>query len=366
MSEENLEMHSLFFDWMRPSGMGTDRESLNRRWTTVNSLVTEGLDTDQSDSLCQYVFGVLTDYSKLAWFQTAFKSEDVTFSMVEETNRLELNCLASVVLLLTLEVKNEDAADLGNLFLCIEANGFRKRDIFPDLSSLAVEAIQNFVEKGRERPTVGRIPQGFTTANVKKLTETLDDTNVVTTNTVMKNLAALTVKSIKEITTSCNSSLSSLEGYIEIKDEEINILWWIINRYSELLDKPIDDVSDIEKSTVAGIELALLSANDVEPPSLESLFLRIGLKSETNLKLESLADIPEDILKSIVGDDSYVNPETTPYHLAIKYILSFGKANWLEHFTQDTSIPAEEEVNALQWAVQFCRERLLIRLRQPQ
>ena len=366
MSEDNLEMHSLFFDWMRPSGIGTDRESLNRRWITVNSLVTEGLDTDQCDSLCQYVFGVLTDYSKLAWFQTAFKSEDVTFSMVEETNRVELLCLASVVLRLTLEVKDENAADLGNLILCIEANGFRKRDIFPELSSLAVEAIQSFVEEGRERPTVDSIPQAFTSANVKKITETLDDATISITNNAVRNLAALTVKSIKEITTSCNKSLSSLEEYIEIKDEEINILWWIINSYSELLEKPIGDVSDIEKSTVAGIELALLSANDVEPPSLESLLLKIGLKSETNLKLESLADIPEDILKSIVGDNSYVNPETTPYHLAIKYILSFGKVTWLEHFTQNTSIPVEEEVNALQWAVQFCRERLLIRLRQRQ
>jgi hypothetical protein len=364
MSEDNLEMHFLFFDWMRPSGIGTDRESLNRRWITVNSLVTEGLDTDQSDSLCQYVFGVLTDYSKLAWFQEAFKSEDATFSMVEEANRVELTCLASVVLLLTLEVKDENAADLGNLILCIEANGFRKRETFPDLSSLAVEAIQNFVGKGRERPKVGRIPSVFTTVNVRKITENLDGATIESTNDVVKNLAALTVKSIKEITTSCNHSLSSLEKYIEIQDEEINILWWIINSYSELLAKSIDDLSDIEKSTVVGIELALLSVNDVEPPSLESLLLRMGLKSETNLKLESLADIPEDILKSIVGDDLYVNPETTPYHLAIKYILFFGKATWLEHFTQKTSISAEEEVNALQWAVQFCRERLLIRLRQ--
>lgn len=363
MSKENSEMHSLFFDWMRPSGMGTDRESLNRRWTTVNRLFTEGLDTAQSDSLCQYIFGVLTDYTKLSWFQTAFKSDDITFSMVEETNRVELICLASVVLHLTLEAKDENAADLGNLILCIEANGSRNCDYFPKLSSLALEAIKNFVEKGRERPTVDRIAQIFTTANVNKIIDNLDDVNIITTNSVMKNLAALTIKSIKEITNSCNNSLSSLDYYIKIKDEEVNILWWIINRYSEILEKPLDDVTDIEKSTVAGIELALLSANNVEPPSLESLLFRIGLKREKYFKIESLADIPEDTLKYIVGDDSYVNPETTPYHLAIKYILYFGKDNWLEHFTQDASIPAEE-VNALQWAVQFCRERLLIRSRQ--
>lgn len=363
MSDDNLGMHPLFFDWMRPSGIGTDRESLNRRWTTVNKLVSEGLDIKQSDILCEYIFGVLTDHSELAWFQTEFKNEDLTFSMVEATNRLELICLASVVLRLCLEKKDRVAAELGNLILCIEANGFRKRDIFPELSNLALEAIQNFVQEGRERPTVGKISQSFTHANVKKITDTIDDVSVGNTNIAVRDLASLTVKSMQEITRSFNNSLSIFENHIRIKDEEVNILWWIVNRYSSLLEKPFDDIDDIEKSTVAGIELALLSANDVEPPSLEALFMKIGLKNEKNHALKALAEIHEDVLRSIVSDDSYVNPQTTPYHFAIKCILSFGNANWSERFTQLSSLSAEDDVTALQWAGQFCRERLLIQFR---
>lgn len=360
--EEIKESHPLFADWMRPSMLGNDREMLSLRWKTICNIIDEDVDLTKSSELISYVYGKEFSEETLGWLQNNFKKDDVSFSMLEESNRVELICLSSIILYLLLEVKDEYAADIANRILTTSFEATRESKSNVPLEAKAKEAIQLFSIDGRKRPKVPHV----TGLNTKKVTD--DAIEAVTDNSweqfakSLKAVSAATDKRFTHLVNSTNKSFNSLESYIKTQDEELNVLWWLLNGYSKRLDCKMDLIGNSCKASILGIEIADITDLDTELPCLEGLLQKVGVQSDDNLTLGSRTIALKEHLTLLRNESDYSNSFVLPCHTALSYLQEYGIDLWADKFQNETGISIDKEYSSLQWAIQLYRERLIIKM----
>jgi hypothetical protein len=361
MSDETLEMHKYFSDWMRPAGLGTDREALVFRWQTISRIVQDDVNLEKCHGLIKYSFGDSSSVDELEWFQNEFKKDDVSFSMIEEVNRTELRCLAGIVLCIFLEYMNENSSDIGTRVLSVEFLKLRELIGCAPVVQLSVEAIQAFGVEGRKRPKVTEI----TNLSTKK---TFDEafTSIVsgqwdTYASAIKVVYDTSTRRFNHLAKASNNSLDNLKKFVDVQDEELEMLWWLINSQSKKLDCPFNSLDVEALSTVAGIEIADNTALDVEIPSLEAFFNRTIPDSDKK-SIESIVTHSFDYLEQLISIDDYCDKYITPCHYSLKCLIEVGKEAWREKIEEELGLSMDVEVSLVDWAMQICRERLIIKM----
>ena len=361
-SEEMKEVHPLFADWMRPSMLGVDRDMLSLRWGTICKIISKGLDLDKASELISYVYGKEYSEENLCWFQEFFKSDDIAFSMLEEKNSVELICLASTVLCLLLEEKNEHAADIGNRILTTSFEAARENKGGIPLESKSKEAVQKFAIDGRARPTISSLTVLDTKKATDEAIEALNENNWAVFADGLKAVVSATNKNFNHIVKSANNSFNSLDKYIKTQDEELDVLWWMLNGYSKRLNCKMDSIEGSCRASIIGIEIADLIVLDTELPCLEALLQKAGMQDDDADTISSRVIALQDKVTSLLSKSDYINPFLTPCHAALSYLNKYSIDGWEDKFQDETGIAVDKEFTSLQWAVQLCREQLIIKM----
>ncbi len=361
MSDETLEMHKYFSDWMRPACIGNDREALVLRWQTVSRLVNEGVSLENTMLLIKYSFGDLSCVAELEWFQEEFKKDDVSFSMLEENNRAELQCLAGIMLCLLLENMNEDASDIGTRVLSVKFFNLREVIGCAPIVQLAAEAVQRFASNGRKRPEIGEV----VTIGLKK---TIDDgiEAIVpgdwdTYTNAIKVISTTSTRRFNHLAKSATESINQLKSFADVQDEELEMLWWLINSHSKRLSCSFSSLEIEALSTVAGIEIADITALDTEIPSLEA-FIHRTIPDHDNKTIGTIVKSSFEYIEQLISIDDYCDKFVTPCHYALKCLKEAGKEAWGEKVTTELGLSIDVEVSLPEWAIQICRERLIIKM----
>jgi hypothetical protein len=366
MSDENSkeikEMHPLFADWMRPSMLGADRDMLTLRWETISKIVSTTLSLGNASQLISYVYGKKYSEENLRWFQELFKDDDLTFSMLEEKNSVELICLASSVLCLFLEKKDENAADIGNRILTTSFDVTRENKGVVPLEAKSKEAVQAFAINGRKRPETVLL----TGINTKKTTDEAIDlivqNNWPQINATLKTIMSTHTRSINNVTKLANANFESLNAHVKTQDEELDVLWWMVNGYSKRLNCKMDVIEDICKTSVIGLEIADLTVLDTELPCLEALLQKAGIQNDDTDTISNRVIALKDYVTTLLPKRGYVDPFLTPCHTALFYLNEYNSDGWSDRFHEETGIAADKKYTSLQWAVQLYREQLIIKM----
>jgi hypothetical protein len=361
MSNEIIDMHKYFADWMRPVCTGTDRETLVLRWKTVSRIVENEINLDFCDALIRYSFGEFTSPEVLEWFQNEFKVEDISFSMIEENNRLELQCLATVVLCVLLENKDELSSNIGTRLLSVQF--FKLREVIgcTPIIQLSIEAIKSFSIEARKRPKINNInliPQ-------KKVADDFFDKIIPgeweTYTNAIKGVYDLAFKQFSNIARNTNYSTNQLKSFVDIQDEEIEMLWWLVNAYSKRLSCQLSSLNNNVLSTVVGIEIADITFLNIEIPSLEAILSRT-IPNNDKVSIRTLVETSFDYLDKLTSNDDYCCKYITPCHYAFSSLRKFGKTAWVDNITLDLGVSIDVEISLFAWAIQICRERLIIKM----
>lgn len=312
------------------------------------------------------------------WVRLAFKSKKAPSTAaiaafrvpfgVDETfptsgNGRELQVLAAICLAQTMETGNRraTAALAVTTASCQKA---RTLKLPMDLVSRAEATILEIAEIRRSRPNISKFISDeareldFTTANEKISASP----GFPAVEEALTEAADTVGNAFDVLTGELTAAFDHLERHIKMKDEELQMLWWLIGAYSVDLDCDFSAIPEAAQPLVLATELATHTEILPGPSSVKGLLSRAGLKDRNKLTLAATVNaVPLEWAKTIIEEEEF-SPVTTPLHFALARRLETGGGDdsWVANWASVAEIPATHDMSSLALGVQFYRERLLV------
>lgn len=239
--------------------------------------------------------------------------------------------------------------------------GARKPNLPMDLVALAKDALDRRSVSARTRPEIGeysktpniKIGESWTS---KTETEEIDDVDAADFATLAKEIQT----AVRTITTQNARMVNSLEQFIKVQDEELQLLWWSIGGRSQDLDRDFSEIAASAQPLVLGKELA---DETYIPPGLRTvraLLARAGLREETKLTIPEVVNgSPRDWLARLTSD-WVPSPVTQPIHFAIQRSLEVDDdKTWVDGWAGSSGLKGNKKLDVLTIGELVYREQLL-------
>lgn len=361
MAEESSPMHEKFPRWYRAVDIGDDRGLMERRWVGVTTLV-ESASRPDIEALVRLAFKTrqAPAADALQNISKAFKDSDPEFTV--EDNARELEVLSGASLAILFEQGAEMAAIAALATTTAALAGARKPNLPMDLVALAEEAICDTAQSARQRPDISRhasadAPKFDFEKAAAKYREAANPDGMAQAFTLA---AEATRSALGALAKRQATALQSVNKFIKIQDEELQMLWWLVGQRSHDLDCGFDMLSAEAQPFVLSKELADMTEFLPGPASVKALLSRAGLKERKKLPLSSLVNGADPTWLSKVIDGVDISPVTQPIHFGIQRQLeTSGGTAWVAGWVAAAGLEADPSLSPLTIGVQFYRERLL-------
>jgi len=371
--------------------LGASEETLNKRWSCIEAAV-EKLDGDAIIQLTRVCFGLpKPDDAGLdvdgARIVRVFKDADISFPM--KGNEQLLRVLFGVALAQAIEAGTDLATFAALAVTSAQCAGLIASPSIEELPALAEQylAKQAGVRRSSDLkdpvilPDFGKdsAPPQLGTVGIQETTnqnhwpqvqQNFQNIGawVTQVNAAILALSAANSKSRAATTTAfqSNAGRAALEKRILVLNEECDVLWWLLGEYSTTIKKSWSDGTVGEFCIALGRELAALMAF-YEPSSNAESFLAKALSrsADTAEALtfgQVLAAAPPDWHITVVRDVRRwvgLSGGVTPIHSALVARLDAG-SGWAERLPAHTMLKPEQQLRPAMWALQACREALLL------
>lgn len=362
MEYNNETQHKMFGTWLKVTELKLDHDALSSRWISVCRIL-ENIDYKKATFLVDYSFDLPFLSAQLEWLQEEFHSDDTMFIMQASDNPQELKNLVSVLLILLLEgidPENEEFSPvIANYTLALSCADLRETGINNQaIIDSAKALIHKYSVNARER-------QNFTASEGKvweqaKITDAIDSVDVSDNTTIQEalkiisNTAKNTIIAVKRNNINLSSDIKKI---VKIQDEELNILWWLINSNSSICTCPFDELENTKKTLVLGLELAKLTTLAVEIPSAKVIFNKAKIDIDGTFTFSEFIDgigQLDEILATIEED--------IKVHTPILYALKNKTLDdcWFEECNPKIGVNNDKKISNIEWALQTYREILVI------
>lgn len=356
------EMHDLFANWLRPTDLGINRDTLKLRWASIAQLRDESLEDENLAELIRAsLSGTLLDDGPSHWFRQSLKHHDNFFPMKAGENKAEIANLSAACLAACLEdpEKLDRSRSLANMLLAASFSNTRDFSSGVDLISVAKDIAMSYGVKSRKR-----ISPQLPTLKFKLNSKTQEAIDAVANNQPDTYIAALNGV-IGELNSQLSAANKSLRNYstkisvqTRMRDEELEILWWLFGDKSHLLNTVISDIDPSALPLVLGVELAQRTNLCAELPALSGLLAKAGLTTEEKISFKSLINAANNLSAALLEEDEYC-----PYITPTLYALSITRDNssWQKTWETNTKLKTKTIKTGLEWATQIYRETLYTR-----
>jgi hypothetical protein len=348
-----------FLEAYRSMAPTTNREVIEARQKSHDklfSLVNNGME--RAYDLCRFAFQLPYDPAALVdWFEKTVKEFDVQFSIA--LDKAEAGRIAALLL--------RDLIWRGTLHysLAVLAVSYCGRRAPVGGNELLTAARDAIVEAGKERRVVLADKKiAFPTG--KDLKAELDAIQASlagpTVKAGMDAMAADLRDGAAKLATLSNDAFQSLKNDAVRMAEEIDMLWWHIGDWSDLLDKPRGSVPELAVAVVSGTELGGLVRQLPGPYGAYGILRRTAGKAadqKANIKMVIDAIDAAD-LKRMARTLPQSALTLFPIHAAINFASERGPGNWAQAFDQAVGDVQGFEVSIYELAIQTFRERVLL------
>jgi hypothetical protein len=300
------------------------------------------------------------DSGALARFRKALNDADAAFPMAGNDKELRLLAGAALVIMIC---GSGSVQQLASLMVANAAFlGKRPQKTPVNLSEIARVAILNQAADNCRRPNLSEslssgVSKPNLTAVIGKLNEGMTPDNV---NAAIALASEAIRVSVTTLTTSYSQTIMMIRDYIKLQDEELEMLWWLTNRYSDSQGCGFDEVSFLQKPMVFANELASRTNCLPGPPSILGLLARAGinLKDEATVP-EIISAMDESWVRSI-NLDSEPSAITAPIRFGLKkrQEAGFGDA-WVPFWAATTGISEKDKFRLVDIGINFYRECLI-------
>nr|VFJ49547.1 MAG: hypothetical protein BECKDK2373C_GA0170839_102627 [Candidatus Kentron sp. DK] len=356
-------MHQDFARWYSAVQMGDNKARREARWNGVLEIIKKAERTDV-EALIRLAFVTKQTPSSDAVqkFRQAFRDADETLEM--QGNDRELQVLAGACLALLMEEGEDIGAQAALAVTTTNLAGARTADLPADLGVLAEDAISQIAETDRNRPNLWTESSGSKpSVNVGKAVKTIeggsDWENIIKAISLIGDAAN---EAFSMMSQQYAKTTQSLDTYLRIQDEELQMLWWLTGQRSWDYDRAFDAVPTDARPLVFAKELSDSTQFLPGPPSIKALLSRAGLKERKKITIAAAVNAADPAWLKEVIDSMTPSPVSTPIHFAIQRQLETdGDDAWVANWAAVTGVKAEFALPALTLSTLFYRERLLLR-----
>lgn len=361
MSNADKPMHPDFARWHQAIEIGENSERRQKRWSGVLETAASASDGDV-ETLVRLAYETRQRPGQDAdkRLRQYFLEHDESFEMTGNDRELQLLAGASLAVMMeSTDYSEAEKAALAVTTTSLE-NG-RHADLPMDLAALGEHAIKILGEKNRRRPSLNMAAKAPTVNFESSVTKVAQSPNWEGVKEAFGLAAEVTQKALGTLAQRQRNTLLGVEKFIEVQDEELQMLWWLTGQHSEAYDCAFNKVpADAQPFVFAG-ELADATAELPGPPSIKAILSRSVSKGRSKIRISDAVNAPKlEWLQSIVeGIDP--SPVSTPLHFAIKRQLETGPGDaWVANWAAATGIQDNHAIPRTTLGELFYRERLLI------
>jgi GTPase-associated system helical domain len=326
------------------------KKSHDKLWSAIT-------DMGHIYDLCRLAF-LLDPPPASDWFEEPMREFDPHFVLKKDT--VDAGRMAALLLRQQMEQKGSYAP------LTVLAGSFCGKRHSVDDDLLAKCAAEKFAAAVRDH----RVTDGAKLAAAPKLTaikvelDALAAQNPVT-GPVAKDAVAASMTSaetaIGALSDNVEKPLAATRGDVARLAEEVDMLWWHIGDWHELLGKPRSDTPTEAKMIVSGIELGTMVRQLPGPYGANGILRRISAadgdgKTTLRAAVRSLSQGDAQKLSAHIPASSQ---SLFPIHAAIG--MAAGGAAWEAELSRVVPEIAGTEVTHFELGVQAFRERALIK-----
>lgn len=274
-------MNENFGNWCRAANLDPTDSYLRTRWQGIESFLKTPYKVEDVISTICLFFNLQVSPEFLKRFVAFFVEQDAAF---DSQNSLEISLLAGAVLR---EIITKEEERINNLvllgLLCAEfIYKTPIQDIYKEIITCALKAQVDTRESlcKFERYEV-QLP------NVKSLLDIMNSEQVEFNPTFAKQLGnyiSETNRAFAELL----SEKKRNEKYIKICREDLQILWWLNNKWNNHFKKPYSEINIAEAALYSGKELADIIKVLPGPYSADSVLNRILIECPKNVDLSLL------------------------------------------------------------------------------
>lgn len=247
----------------------------------------------------------------------------------------------------------------------ISCGGLRELKQPMDLVGMADNVLRQLSETARRRPSLeqGKLIAPTVDKNDEALVQAVSSGVLLN---VAQSLAVATNKAISAMARRQREFEATVQKYVIIQDEELDILWWLEGGHSYDLSLDFSKVTAEHLPLAIARELGNLTKVLPGPPALSSLLSRTGL---LDAPLQSIPDavqgMPQEWLNKAVDGlpNDGISAHLTPILFAMQRRQEVhGKDDWIAAWATTTGLPSEPVMSPIQFAAAAYREFSLTRL----
>lgn len=247
----------------------------------------------------------------------------------------------------------------------VSCSGLRELQQPMDLVGLSSNALRRLSETSRRRPSLEQTKFVAPTVDITDaaLQQALTDENI---QNAVQALVVATNAAISTMARRQRAFEAGVQKYVNIQDEELDILWWLEGGHSFDLGLDFSKAAPAHLPLAIARELAGLTKVLPGPPALSSLLSRTGLLDAPPQSIpDGVQGMPESWLSqaaSSLAIDS-VSATLTPILFAMQRRHEVeGKDDWIAAWCTTTGLAREAKLSPLQFAVAAYREFSLTKL----
>jgi hypothetical protein len=359
-----------FADWYRSAALTPPEGLLEKRWGGVQSAIKKPKAAFVIDLAKLFTIANVSESAVPAGFRDSFRSVDEAFP--SKDNLQEMRVLAGAVLRMIIEERHS-LAPLAALALVCGSFGPREatlpeREHFEIAERFLIEYSTDFRRSGPL--SVIKIPN----LSKERFTELLQP-NVFTQNQLPQLqeplLNALAAGGL-EITTALKNAQKAIEQLshtVQVRDEEVNILWWLQTCYSRALQKSFSETGYaagtlVFPNEVADLTLFVPGSESVIAVLVHALQLAGAPSiSETITIAHATNATPREWRERIcssgdLGETKILCPILLAIH---KSLDTEGRDDWLPVYRKACDVPVDQPLPLIRLASQLFRERMFLK-----
>ncbi|MBM7425044.1 GTPase-associated system all-helical protein GASH [Spongiibacter marinus] len=365
MSNEDTEerdwppVHPMFADWLRAVSLGIPGASIENRWHGIVDICDDYIDERKNQRFLVELAlsGPGDNIDHNHWFRDVFKRHDPVFHMATGSNDAELQALAGAAIAAALdsdEISATTQLALSSGLVSAAMNGLRHFPEGPNLLASANQIIQKYGIKLRER-----CEPSLNNTNIK-----IDETRLAKIEAIVANQP----QSIKDATqavfdeikaqrarvqTYLSSYINQCNAQSRIRDEELEILWWMFGEKSDIDGKYLSDVPEPRLPIILAVELAKRTSIHAELPTVRGLLKKLGLSAAEETGLKEAVEASQGAIDDIVASE-HICPLTMPLCLALSFAAT--TVDWVTQWEESTGFNATITLSEIDLSVQVYRE----------
>ncbi|TXG87794.1 MAG: hypothetical protein E6R14_00670 [Thermomicrobiales bacterium] len=357
-------VHAEFARWYGKVAIDGPHEDLQMRSEGIRKIVARA-DAPVIEGLIRLAFETrqLPANSAVQTIRGAMKEADESFPS-QGIDR-EMHVLAGASLAVLLEAESSAASRAA---LAISTTGFagaRKPDSLPmDLVTMAEDALERMASAKRRRPMLSNLTSANSAPKIdfeKAAAKAREVQNWDGVGQAFTLAAVATGNALAQMAKMHVKAVQATDTFLQVQDEELQMLWWLIGQRSWDYDCSFDAVPPTVQPLVFSAELAAVTKIVPGPQSVKAMLSRAGIKEQTEVPIAAAVKAAESTWLHKLVQECEPSPVTTPIHFAIKRQLETGAGDaWVAGWAAATEVDAGYAVPALTLGTLFYRERLVM------